>query len=464
MPKNMASPSYYYGVVIDAGSSGSRIHTYRWSDTEGGPLVEREAVFYDERDVGLGAEGGLEALSDLIAAAAAALPSDATPGGVPVYLGATAGVRLSSAAADIVEDARALLRASGLRFQDEWARTITGDEESVYGWLVANYLREGRLPHGDGRSASTYGAMDLGGGSTQISCLVPSAATGDDDAFPLRIGREEYRLYTRSYLHFGADQARDRHDAHIIGEQMNPCYPTGYIHPDNTIAGSSNWDECFDSVAKLFDQRSNLRGGANQAVLDVITPPPNFDAQQQRYIAMSVFVFVWDFLGLETGPRTQDLNALREKAGQICRMTREQQAAQYDKTMEGRPPARKTNKAFAQCFNAAYAHHLLVRGYGLPAADTPVEVYYEINGGKVNWALGLMLVEAGNLERRHGAGSLGGRRQQRGGSSYFDNSAVRFSTVLFTSLILLLGVLFGRFRRAETVKSLFCHRMSKNKQ
>jgi len=359
---------------------------------------------------------------------------------------------------------------------------ISGDEESVYGWLVANYLRDRALPRGDGdgddsADTATYGALDFGGGSTQISCLVPAptrtppptaaSVKKNEETFLLVVGDVQYLLYTRSYLYYGADQARARHDTQYSGRalrssasgEVNPCYPIGYNHPESKMSGSSDWDGCFDSVSKLFDQRSNLRGGQGQ-VLDVISPPPKNanNPQEQRFIAMSVFVFIWDFLGLQTGSTTEDLNTLKERARHVCNLTHAQQTEQYDLTMRDKPPSRKTNKGFAQCFNAAYAYHLLSRGYELPVVDTPIEVYYEINGGKVNWALGMMLVEANNLNRR--ASDV---KQQRDGYTYFLGDAAKPTTFLFMGLVLV-WLLFLSFNGSERVISLLRRRFSKGKK
>ena len=113
---------------------------------------------------------------------------------------------------------------------------------------------------------------------------------------------------------------------------------------------------------------------------------------------MSVFVFVWDFLGLQTGDETDDLQTLKEKAGQVCTLSHDEQTEQYDKKMESLPDGRKTNKPFAQCFNSAFAYHLLSNGYKMPVVDTPIEVYYDINGKSVEWSLGMMLVEAVSIQ------------------------------------------------------------------
>ncbi|KAL7531760.1 hypothetical protein ACHAXR_008031, partial [Thalassiosira sp. AJA248-18] len=462
--------------IIDAGSSGSRIYLYRWPNEaeadddhrlRGGggggkkstlAKVEQQAVFSDERAVGISnkEEHGIDLLDELLSSTKAALPPNVDPGDVPIYLGATAGMRLlnSESEADaIMAQIRSMLHASGFLFRDDWARTISGDEESVYGWLVANYLRnDGSFPD----DSMSYGALDLGGASTQISLLSSpsSPAVALTEQFSLRIGNHlQYPVYTQSYLHYGADQARLRYDDKFASpSKVSPCYAEGYTNPDTGVVGSSKWEECFENVAKLFDkqQHSNLKGGGGEEEEDntlVITPvvSGDDDIQQQRFIAMSVFVFVWDFLGLQIGTDTDDLITLKEKAGQICNLTHEQQTTQYDLEMKDKQPRRKTNKPFAQCFNAAFSYHLLSKGYGFPVSRTPVEVYYEINGGKVQWPLGLMLVEANKLHGVKNMGSVGEILDSTYGSMRNITGSYMFMVLILLSLML------GGFIRSGTV-------------
>jgi len=430
--------SFGYGCVIDAGSSGSRIYIHRWSkDGEGDDLkkFEQEPFFADERHVGLGDEQGVVLLGEeLLPAAISALPAGVDSGHVPIYLGATAGVRLASEseADDIMDRVRSLLHASGFLFQDDWARAISGDEESIFGWVVANYLRyDGSFPD----DSSTYGALDLGGGSTQIALV---GKGGGKDLYPLRIGTLYYPLYTESYLGLGADQARVHYVEKIVlrSSNINPCYPNGYNSQD--IIGSSNWDECFDGVAKLFEGHPNLRGTEDEdAFADVVPPPAGND---QKYIAMSVFVFVYDFLGLEIGTETRDLKTVKDKAAEVCSMNQEEQTKRYDLHMEDKPPGRKTNKPFAQCFNAAFVYHLLSHGYQMPVDDTPIEVYYDINGGKVQWALGMMLVEANKPD---------GKRWRE---SAMGNTTNPYLSLVLVLLALILGVAIRSGRLAAAVR------------
>jgi hypothetical protein len=103
-------------------------------------------------------------------------------------------------------------------------------------------------------------------------------------------------------------------------------------------------------------------------------------------------------LGLKTGNETDDLIALDANAQRVCSLNQTEQLHMYERHMQDNSIFdRRTTKPHAQCFNAAFSYHLLSKSFGLPLADTPIEVYHHIGGTKVQWALGMMLVEANKL-------------------------------------------------------------------
>jgi len=403
---------YGYGVAIDAGSSGSRIYVYRWptskTNLDDFTKVEREAIYSEEVTPGISADNGqgIQQLQTLVNLAKRAIPSNIDISTIPIYLGATAGMRIidSNYENEVMKSIQDILSTSGFQFTNDMARTISGKEEGIYDWLVANYLyNDGNFPSLN----SAYGALDLGGASTQISFPIPSSmpttslrgsSVEEEESFPLRIDNVEYPLYTQSFLYYGVDQARLQYDTKFASEtKTNPCYPSGYVDSELNIEGSSNWEECLSSVKQIFNEQNNTNcnkekrcltnGGMHQLPI----------SSNQKFIAMSAFVYTWDYLGLNIGPETDDLEALNVRAQRVCNLNNEQQMGRYQKFMERKPDLRKTKKPFAQCFNAAFTYHLLSMGYGLPTQQTPIEIYYEIGGTKVQWALGLMLVEANKL-------------------------------------------------------------------
>jgi hypothetical protein len=431
-------------------------------------MVEREAIYSEERTPGIGSgardvggvgidgvnvDVGMTQLRMLLLSVESALPSNANPATIPVYLGATAGMRLvdASVGANLLSDVRKVLRESNFLFaNDGWARIISGEEEGAYDWLVANYLaNDGYMPRYDAEydiDVRLRGAMDLGGASVQVSYLASSSSTKNTTTttttgksnhepkrYPLRIGDDvEYPVYTRSLLNYGVDRGRARYDmefvtssssqSHEVGNNnnnTNPCYPIGYNDPKTNITGSSDWEACLRGVAQLFDRTtsrincggSRRVGGGGDTDDDCHDnndfPIIDYD---RKFIAMSAFVYIWDYLGLRIGNETDDLLTLKTNARRVCGMNQTQQASMYEKHMIDNDITndRKTNKPHVQCFNAAFAYHLLSTSFGLPLADTPIEIYHDIGGTKVQWALGLMLVEANKqldddhvLEKEH---------------------------------------------------------------
>ncbi|KAL3784354.1 hypothetical protein HJC23_004117 [Cyclotella cryptica] len=392
----MASNNYVYGCVIDAGSSSSRLYIYRWHTTTQHSITKH---YSHESSPGISHTHGIAALSSLLASAKSSLyHNDVRPENVPIYLGATAGMRILDPVleASIVTKVRSVLRASGFRFRDEWARTISGEEESAYGWLVANYLTNGgTLP--ETHANTTYGALDLGGASAQIS-FRPTSGAILAHQFPLRVDAVEYSLYAHSFLYYGVDQAILRfHSSHYLDKNdvslVSPCYPMGYKDPVAGIAGSSQWQECLRKVAALFDKTYDCYHGdgkSERCSFNGIYQPP---LENKRFIAMSAFVYTWDFLGLRIGSDTEDLGTMAKRAKQVCSFSYKEQLEYYENVVKETSMDRRTKNIHAQCFNAAYAYHLLSTGFGLPLKNTPIEIHSDINGTRVQWALGMMLVE-----------------------------------------------------------------------
>ena len=450
-PSSSTTEEYRYGAAIDAGSSGSRIYLYRWpvnklpqheqlNTSQEFTKVEREAIYTAEVTPGISDEHGIgiALLEELVTLAKEALPSNVDVSHVPIYLGATAGMRIidSSYEADVLSSIRSILHSSGFYFHNNYARTISGEEEGIYDWLVANYLKN----NGDFPTPTTaYGALDLGGASTQISFPISSQTPmgGGDTSVPLRIDNVDYPLYTQSFLYYGVDQALSRYDTKFATEtKSNPCYPSGYTDPNSDIAGLSNWEQCLESVEQIFSEQNNSNcTGEGKRCLGIGGMHQLPFAPNQKFIAMSAFVYTWDYLGLNIGPKTEDLDALNARAQRVCNLSHQQQISRYEKHMERWPDKRKTIKPHAQCFNAAFTYHLLSKGYGLPTTNTPIEIYYDIGGTKVQWALGLMLVEANKL------GSVFKQNAQLDDIFFFGEMSNTYQYLLAISVAILFGLM-----------------------
>nr|XP_027072195.1 probable apyrase 2 isoform X1 [Coffea arabica] len=82
-----------------------------------------------------------------------------------IRLMATAGLRMLEKGVQdrILEACRTVLRGSDFRFYDDWASVISGSDEGVYAWVVANYA----LGTVGGDPKQTTGIIELGGAAAQ---------------------------------------------------------------------------------------------------------------------------------------------------------------------------------------------------------------------------------------------------------------------------------------------------------
>lgn len=141
-----------YGIVIDGGSTGTRIHVFGYR-VEGGYGVfdfGEEGLASLKVNPGLSAyaddpEGAGKSLVELLEYGKSRIPRDQW-GVTEIRLMATAGLRLLELDVQnkILESCRRVLRSSGFKFQDDWASVITGSNFSsqpVHCCLLMCYFR-----------------------------------------------------------------------------------------------------------------------------------------------------------------------------------------------------------------------------------------------------------------------------------------------------------------------------------
>ena len=279
MPPPTSTDSWLYsrrfGMVIDAGSSGSRLQIYSWKDAtvvrqlEGDksysrlPKVEKgtrnpdEWVYKVEPGatislvtaqvtvvlksrlvfvIGISSfaenpKGVSEYLRPLLDYSRTHLPPSAEAD-TPIFLLATAGMRLltQEQQVEILKETCYFFKTeSNFRIDKPSSagpcgssiRIITGEEEGLFGWLSVNYLMDGFTNHSQDRT--TYGFLDMGGASTQIA-FEPSLAERNNPENSLievrlrLLGGEEivHKVFVTTWLGYGTNQARERYVAQAI--------------------------------------------------------------------------------------------------------------------------------------------------------------------------------------------------------------------------------------------------------
>uniref|UniRef100_A0A3Q1GXD0 nucleoside diphosphate phosphatase n=1 Tax=Acanthochromis polyacanthus TaxID=80966 RepID=A0A3Q1GXD0_9TELE len=207
-PVNMSR--VFYGIMFDAGSTGTRIHIYKFIQKDPElPVLDNE--MYHAVKPGLSAykdnpEEGGNTIRQLLKIAKKTVPEDEWRR-TPVVLKATAGLRLlpEDKASALLKEVRDVFDESPFFVPDNSVSIMNGANE-VLAWVTVNFLT-----HLYSNTRRTVGILDLGGGSTQITFLPKSRKTVQS-APPTYIARfnmfnHTYQLYTH-YLGNGLYAAR----------------------------------------------------------------------------------------------------------------------------------------------------------------------------------------------------------------------------------------------------------------
>ena len=252
-----------HAVVLDAGSTGSRVLAYTFHRHLATGRLVLDAELWLESQPGLSSYAGAPAdgaasLAGLLAAARERVPA-ALHAATPVTLMATAGLRLLPAA-----EAEALLAAAaetleGSGFHNRGVAMMRELDEGVFGWLTVNYLLE-QLDS----PMKSYVALDLGGGSTQVTFAPRHAATfaGAPEGFlhPVRVAGEEVQLYSHSYLGLGLMSARqaifalDEEEGAAVA--ASGCVVGAAVHfrgVEVRPAAMAGYEACMVEVARFLD-------------------------------------------------------------------------------------------------------------------------------------------------------------------------------------------------------------------
>jgi apyrase len=372
-----------YIIIIDAGSSGSRVHVHPFVRQEPMPLIKPSTTM--KITPGLSSyeftpkEGG-QSLVQLLDFAKENIP-EAHWASTPIHLKATAGLRSIplDAAAEILVECRKVIRKYPFHFKDEWALIISGQQEGIFGWVSANYL-EGFLGIPNKR---TVGVIEMGGASMQIT-FVPDVVPPEvkHRVTPVTIGSQTYSVYTHSYLNYGLDAVQrlfhTTHKPHLT-KSGHPCYPKSYKHPHHGLTGTGDHEQCSNLMDSLFT-KENCTVPSEMCTWNGIAQPP---ISTEKFYAIENYFYTSSFFGVheESDPWAR----LEHKGKEYCSKSWDSIASQWEK--ENKDDLAK------YCFSSVYLTKVLKRGFGLESPNKHAHIRSKINGAKIDWALGAVLYE-----------------------------------------------------------------------
>ncbi|CAK9325984.1 unnamed protein product [Citrullus colocynthis] len=398
-----------YGIVIDGGSTGTRIHVFGYR-VEGGYGVfdfGEEGLASMKVNPGLSAyaqhpDGAGKSLVELLEYAKSRVPRDQW-GVTEIRLMATAGLRLLELDVQnrILQSCRRLLRSSGFKFQDEWASVITGSDEGTYAWVAANYAL-GTL---GGDPLETTGIIELGGASAQVT-FVSSEPVPPEFSRTVKFGNMTYNLYSHSFLHFGQNAAHDSLREGLItgefntaktlqkGSSVDPCTPYGYSRTSesealspgfmvernrylSTFHSKGNFSECRSVALMLLQKGKEKCTNENCSVGSIYTPK-----LRGKFLATENFFYTSKFFGL--GPRAF-LSDLMVAGQEFC--------GEDWLKLKKRYKLHDEDDLLRYCFSSAYIVALLHDSLGIGLEDQSITVATQVQNIPLDWALGAFILQ-----------------------------------------------------------------------
>lgn len=466
-------------MILDAGSSGTRLHIYRWKDPAKAlksastddltrlPKLKTDKEWTKKIRPGVSTFGdepadvGPAHLQSLIDHALDVIPKDKVQD-TPIFLMATAGMRLlpSTQQTALTREICLYLRTHtkfSLPDCDLHIQVIEGETEGLYGWIATNYLLGGfdrPTEHHHGKGHHTYGFLDMGGASAQIA-FAPNATEAEKHANDLKLLRMrtingasvEYRVFSATWLGFGANQARQRYlkslqESYPARKELpDPCMPNGLKTTltgqrleesdsdsdgdEITLLGTGAFDECLHKTYPLLGKDAPCQ---DHPCLLNGQHVPAIDFDVNHFIGVSEYWHTTHGVFGVKGDKAYDFVTYQKKVLDFCSQNWKAIEAQARKRKD-KDKDKDAKNAQEACFKASWLINMLHEGIGIPRAAidpssglginstkgiyqehgylAPFQAVDKLDGMEVSWTLGKMvLYAAGQIRPQSGGDSL----------------------------------------------------------
>jgi len=400
-----------YTAVVDAGSSGSRLFLYKSAPS--GSFVNIQTMLEEQPGsvkglssfVNTPAQAGPEEIQPLLNILSAYLTEHGIPKNqVPVYALATAGMRMleqtnPTAVTRIYQSVSTTLSNSG--YMAKQVGTILGQNEGLYAWVDANYLK-GNFQN----NTATSGIVEVGGASTQIA--FGTSLTSNPNVVNKTINGVTYSVFSVSYLGLGQNEARNlmitSTSPNSGGISNNVCYPFNPGPYDDTTSPATyslkNNGNNISSSGSNFNY--NACAGVYQSVINSVGSNVYNRVQANNTTPADIsgidYFFTTNFIGLSSvAYALNDLGA----SGAANQQAALQTSITTKCTVSGSNPDPwatiyaaygNVNSTYAQgsCANSTYNNQLVFGALGIPPGN--LSAVETLDGNKLSWTRGFVVL------------------------------------------------------------------------
>ncbi|XP_041038967.1 ectonucleoside triphosphate diphosphohydrolase 6 [Carcharodon carcharias] len=382
------TPQDFYGIMFDAGSTGTRIHVFKFTKMPSeSPKLAHET--FQALKPGLSAYSdephlAMKGIQDLLDIAKESVPRDLWAS-TPLVLKATAGLRLLPGvkAQHLLDKVKEVFHLSPFLVTNGCVGIMDGSDEGISAWITANFLIDSL----QGSKHNTTGILDLGGGSTQITFLPHSEMTLQTSPInyitSIQMFNSTYTLYSHSYLGFGLMSARLailggtegsplEEGQELISSCLSPGYKAEWKHAEIVYnikgqkAGEPLYDSCYARIEKILYTKVHK-------------------PEEVGNLSFYAFSYYYD--------RAVDVGLIDEEKGGTLKVEDYGKAAKrVCQSME----SESTDKPFL-CMDLIYIT-LLLEELGFQK-DAVLKLARKINGVESSWALGATFHYIDSLHR-----------------------------------------------------------------
>lgn len=364
-------------MILDAGSTGSRVLAYEFHKgyLDGRLVLDKE--LFKEIKPGVSAyadnpEDGAQKLTVLLDSAKNVIPQNYWST-TPIVLKATAGLRLLGPiqAESILNAIRKVLRESGFLVDKDSVEIMDGTDEGIFSWFTINFLL-GRLAKGN-----TIAALDLGGGSTQVTFSPnnPSETPSYSEFMhTVPTSNSQVDVFTHSYLNLGLMAVR--HAVFTNGYQANQTNVQSvcvnsivknklwkYANVEYSVTGKENKKVSLENPEVDYEACLTL---IKKKILPLVKPKP-ITLKQHQIAAFSYYYERAEETGLIYHGGDITIADYYKKAKEVCATP-------------------NTDQPF-MCLDVSFISVLLESGFDLKPT-TQIKLYKHVKGHEISWALG----------------------------------------------------------------------------
>lgn len=388
-----------YSIVIDAGSTGSRIHVFKLYHDNKNSELKKFDIKLLKQELLVKVKPGLssyaknpdeatESIKPLLNQALEVIPQK-HQSLTHISLKATAGLRMISdeIANRILKNIGNLFKTYPFASNANDVGILDGKYEGIYSWLTLNYA----LKSFDEYKEASVCSLDLGGGSTQVTFIPNSKLNSQEKDYVVdfKLDESDYKIYAKSFLGFGLMSARMnifKQDLHL--KLLTKNSSDIFQNPNLLSSACLSSENDFKWVQQGVEY--NVKGPANKKLysfencykIAAKTIKGNIKAPNElRDKSLYAFSFYYDRLRsanlLEESGGVVKLSDILSKALSICNQSNSDKLG-IDKTDKDYP---------FLCMDLTFIYTILADGFGIPNTKS-INIFNKVNDMEINWALG----------------------------------------------------------------------------